>query len=251
MAIYQFVAELKNFKPRMWRRFVASSDMKLSHFAYAVMHMFGCQYEHLFSLAVEKDKNEIKSVRENNIIDVKDLFKRFKSQKNAHEALNLMLNSDYLSMFSKETYYELPNEDLSREFKDIRNFKVADVFKKVKDKARLDYDFGDGWEFKIVLEKILDEDSYAKEDLPLVLKGKVKGIIEDCGGPWALQDLVEKFPKTNEATVDLSDAYLSEDELDWFGEDLENILDFDVDEVNGGILDAIECQEDHYESQLE
>lgn len=219
MAIYQFVAELKNFKPRMWRRFVASSDMKLSHFAYAVMHMFGCQYEHLFSLAVEKDKNEI--------------------------------NSDYLSMFSKETYYELPNEDLSREFKDIRNFKVAEVFKNVKDKVRLDYDFGDGWEFKIVLEKILDEDSYAKEDLPLVLKGKIRGIIEDCGGPWTLQDLIEKFPKTNEATVDLSDAYLSEDELDWFGEDLEDILDFDVDEVNGGILDAIECQEDCYESQLE
>lgn len=50
-----------------------------------------------------------------------------------------------------------------------------------------EYDFGDGWEIMIVLEKIIDTDSdISGKDLPRVLEGEGYGIIEDCGGSEGL-----------------------------------------------------------------
>lgn len=54
-------------------------------------------------------------------------------------------------------------------------------------KIRYEYDFGDGWEFDIVCQKIADE---APEDgNSQLLKRKGPNAIEDCGGPWGLMDL--------------------------------------------------------------
>lgn len=250
MVIYQFVAELKNFKPRMWRRFVVTDDMKLSHFAYAVMHMFGCQASHLFALSAKKDSSEDDSCAQapQNIIDIRNLLNNKINEKDKQELLQDIFKKSAQSFVGNEITYQIPNEDIVNESEDIRNYKVLDIFKNVKDNARLEYDFGDSWEFKISLEKILEDDAFEKEDLPLVLKGKVRGIIEDCGGPWYLQDLVERFQKSKDPNYCGDD--LSEDEEDWYGEDLEEILYFDVDEVNGSLLEGIEDQKCSFESEI-
>jgi hypothetical protein len=68
---------------------------------------------------------------------------------------------------------------------DVRLCDVADE----GDKFLYAYDYGDGWEHTIQVEKVLpeDEDSIA----PLCIKGRRACPPEDCGGPWGYKNLLE------------------------------------------------------------
>jgi len=86
------------------------------------------------------------------------------------------------------------------------------------------YDFGDGWEHDIVLEKVLPPD-------PVVglscLAGKGACPPEDCGGAWGYANLKEALADPGHEE--------HEDLLDWLG--LDSAADFDpaqfgLDEVN-------------------
>lgn len=62
----------------------------------------------------------------------------------------------------------------------------------VTDKLYFTYDFGDNWEFKIKLEKILDPKEVKDPHIPRVLTGKGQGILEDIGGTWGLREFLEE-----------------------------------------------------------
>lgn len=54
------------------------------------------------------------------------------------------------------------------------------------------YDFGDWWEHKITVEKVLPDAGDAGDvELPALIKGKRACPPEDCGGPWGYGDLLE------------------------------------------------------------
>lgn len=63
---------------------------------------------------------------------------------------------------------------------------------KLSDKLYFTYDFGDNWEFKIKLEKILDPKEVKDPHIPRVLTGKGQGILEDIGGTWGLREFLEE-----------------------------------------------------------
>ena len=50
------------------------------------------------------------------------------------------------------------------------------------------YDFGDGWEHRVVVEKVLP--NAAGTRLPACVDGRRACPPEDCGGPWGFQDLL-------------------------------------------------------------
>ena len=82
----------------------------------------------------------------------------------------------------------------------------------LEEKQRLTviYDYGDSWEFKIEIKKIIP---FTDEmlDLPVfeVVKGKGYGIIDDCGGIWGLEKI---FDGRNEewGEYDINDFSLEE-----------------------------------------
>ena len=89
------------------------------------------------------------------------------------------------------------------------------------DSCFYDYDFGDSWRHKIVLEKILHFDKEQK--YPVCIKGKRNCPPEDCGGIWGYYDLLEiiKNPKHPDY----------ESMMDWLGDDFDpEYLDFE--EIN-------------------
>lgn len=51
-------------------------------------------------------------------------------------------------------YYSLPNDESFCEAVDYRRIKLDSLFNTPKSKFIYDYDFGDGWEHSIVIEKI-------------------------------------------------------------------------------------------------
>jgi hypothetical protein len=80
------------------------------------------------------------------------------------------------------------------EFDDIQivpeeKAKIAKYFLSAKDKAIYEYDFGDGWEHEIVLEKILP--TVVDNQYPKCIAGERACPPEDCGGVWGYEGLLE------------------------------------------------------------
>ncbi|MFZ4547980.1 MAG: plasmid pRiA4b ORF-3 family protein [Bacteroidales bacterium] len=118
---------------------------------------------------------------------------------------------------------KMEGDDTWDEFEkiDYAEIKVSTVLKKEKDKIKYEYDFGDGWEHDIVLEKILPDDGKIK--VALCIKGKMNCPPEDCGGIWGYYDMLEilKQPKHEEY----------ESYIEWLGEEYDP-EEFDIVFVN-------------------
>ncbi len=99
--------------------------------------------------------------------------------------------------------------------------RLLDVLRKVGAKAVYTYDFGDGWEHGIVLEKMLTPE--AGRDYPACIDGKRHGPPEDCGGVWGFYNLLDAFINPEHDEHDESQDHLGED----FDPEA-----FSVDEVN-------------------
>lgn len=65
--------------------------------------------------------------------------------------------------------YGVPEEDSPSDMHDESEFRIDQVLKQEKDKLRYTYDFGDGWDHDLILEKIIPFETKIK--LPACLKG--------------------------------------------------------------------------------
>ena len=92
--------------------------------------------------------------------------------------------------------YGVPDPELG--FRNERNARLGQFLKQPGDHIQYTYDFGDGWEHDLVLEKRLDPDPEAQ--IPACLAGKGACPPEDCGGPWGYTDLKETLddPRHND-----------------------------------------------------
>jgi hypothetical protein len=109
--------------------------------------------------------------------------------------------------------YGVPDPEL--DFRDERNARLGQFLKQPGDRIRYAYDFGDGWEHDILLEKRLDVDT--GEQLPACIAGRGACPPEDCGGPWGYADLKETLGDPSHEEHDHM--------LDWLG--LERAAEFD------------------------
>lgn len=126
-------------------------------------------------------------------------------------------------------YYtkKLPDEMMMDDFGiDYENMKVSDFLSHEKDKMIYEYDFGDGWQHNVLLEKILEPDP--KQFYPVCIKGKMNCPPEDCGGLWGYDNMLEILsdPKHEEY----------ENMCDWVGDDFDPAY-FDLDEINAFLRD--------------
>lgn len=95
--------------------------------------------------------------------------------------------NDHLYQFIKGKIFYSPEDDTTDvEYEEI---KISDLLKKEKEKIVYEYDFGDGWEHDVILEKILPDDKKLKS--PVCLEGKMACPPEDCGGVWGYSDMLE------------------------------------------------------------
>jgi hypothetical protein len=119
--------------------------------------------------------------------------------------------------------------DPELDFTDERAVSLVELVKGEGDRLGYSYDFGDGWEHEILVEKA----TVAEPDLryPVCSAGEGACPPEDCGGPWGYQELREV----------LADPSNDEHErmLGWLG--LANAADFDptrfdLDRTNQAIV---------------
>jgi len=104
---------------------------------------------------------------------------------------------------------------------------LSEVLVKEKDSLTYEYDFGDGWEHKIVLEKILPFDGSIH--VPSCIKGKRACPPEDCGGVWGYENLIEIIQEPSHPE--------HEDMLEWVGAEFDP-EHFDIEQINAILLES-------------
>ena len=134
--------------------------------------------------------------------------------------------NSHLHQFVKDqTYYTVKMEDDTYwndyDNIDYKGLKISDLLSKGKENMIYEYDFGDGWEHKIVLEKILPFDEKIK--YPVCTAGKMNCPPEDCGGIWGYYNMLEVLQNPEDEEY--------EDYSEWLGDDFDPEY-FDKDQVN-------------------
>ncbi|WP_318630403.1 IS1096 element passenger TnpR family protein [Limosilactobacillus reuteri] len=88
-----------------------------------------------------------------------------------------------------------------------------------KDNLTIHYDYGDGWEFKLHVQKI---QPVTNEELPYVQKARGYGIIEDIGGVGGLEQYYDDYQQ----------GQVDPEFLDWLGGEAIDLNAVDIDELN-------------------
>ncbi len=118
-------------------------------------------------------------------------------------------NSHLHQFISNGQFYGIKDDDFGFDM-DIKNeedYKLNHLLKSEKDILIYEYDFGDGWEHKVLLEKITPFNIDNK--LPSCIKGKRACPPEDCGGIWGYAGLIE--------TLNSPDDPEYESMVEWLG----------------------------------
>ena len=200
--IYQFYAELKDYEPKIWRRFQVPENITMARLGYILMTMYEMKANHLFCVTVP--------IRDNVKLD---------------ETL-----SGVGSVFPDKSWrFEIGNEELfpgeGEKVFDASTYKMRSILQGCQgEKQTLEYDYGDGWEVEITLESVLEDKELPGRELPRVLAGEGYGIIEDCGGTGGLEQLAAAFRQKS------GDDY--ENYREWLGRDESDLTAFDLDDMN-------------------
>ena len=127
----------------------------------------------------------------------------------------------HLHMFEKDGDLFGPPDPYAFQKMSSERTRLSSLLRHEKEILRYEYDFGDGWSHKVILEKILPFDSSFL--LPRCAKGVRSCPPEDCGGPWGYANLLETLSDpTHEEHDELSE---------WVGDDF-SPENFDLALVN-------------------
>jgi hypothetical protein len=101
--------------------------------------------------------------------------------------------------------------------------KMDKIFDEAGQKFTYVYDFGDGWEHKITLEKITEDKTITAD----CTAGKGACPPEDCGGPWGYLNLLEILKDPSNPEYEEMKEWLGlDDEDEW------NVNNFELEEAS-------------------
>jgi len=228
--VYTFYAELRDYKPKIWRRFEIDGDKTVADLAYAIMVMFEMQASHLFGFRENRYDRMIE-----------DLSTRYPKE----EILELIEEKNYTpQMFNRR--FELVNE-FTEDYLNappVTEANEVTINQAYTDdwEMTLDYDYGDSWEVALTFESREKREVLLK-DLPNILDGSGYGIIEDVGGIPGLADLAKALKKGSGKKY--------EEYCEWLGGAIPNLDTFDIDEANYRIKKLLRVYKDIYEHRIE
>lgn len=226
--IYEMYAELKDYEPKIWRRFQLMNNVSMSRLAYIIMTMFEMEANHLFCFEVPNAENyfneQRKHHKEEDIIDIYKYHPEY-----ANWRIELSSDEDDFPYEGRKMIAE--------------ETKLKQVLNYAEDKLLFEYDFGDGWEIAVVLERVIETSDIPGKELPRVLEGEGYGIIEDCGGPGGLADLAKAFKRKEGREYEEYKEWLGREELD--------LSTFDLEDVNFRLKKLPRIYTDIYEYGIE
>ena len=147
-----------------------------------------------------------------------------------HDILQIAFGwtGSHLYMFvAREERYGMPDPDGELDWlKNDARVKLGQLVLKPKDSLTYEYDFGDSWTHKIVVEKAGAESAPAK--VPSCIGGARACPPEDCGGPWGYMEFLKAIGNPRHPE--------HEEMLEWAGGAFDSEL-FDAEAVNQELAD--------------
>ncbi|AKB75357.1 hypothetical protein MSLAZ_2096 [Methanosarcina lacustris Z-7289] len=170
--VYQLKIAMKGIVPQIWRRIQVPENYTFLDLHDAIQVVMNWDDYHLHEFEMLNPKT--------------GMLERIGMEGDDYEAFGEPLVSEKKAKLSK--YFTLENKA-----------------------ALYTYDFGDNWQVKVRLEKILPRAEGV--EYPVCTAGKRAGVPEDIGGIWGYKDLLEilKDPKHEDY----------EDNVEWLGEDFD------------------------------
>jgi hypothetical protein len=170
---YQFKIALKNIKPLIWRRIQVPEYYTFWDLYVAIQDSMGWMGGHL------------------------------------HEfELNDPITKERIIVGTPDDEYPSAIRVLSE-----RKLGISKWFSLGRKIATYTYDFGDGWEHRITLEKILPREK--EVNYPRCLDGARACPPEDCGGPWNYQDICEGKSEAQEDYEDFDPEHFDIAEIEF------------------------------------
>lgn len=128
-----------------------------------------------------------------------------------HEVIQVVMGWENYHLYEfpfKQFHFGIPENKHDTEYEDARKAHLKDFLEKEKQKLNYLYDFGDGWEHFLVIEKTMEKANGKK--CPVCLDGARACPPEDCGGiPGYYEALKALKDKKNPKNEEL---------LDWLGD---------------------------------
>lgn len=127
--------------------------------------------------------------------------------------------------------YGTPDLQWGNSVRDERRFELATIAPSVGNTFTYDYDYGDGWTHRVVVEAVEPIDPAVV--YPRCIKGKRACPPEDCGGPFGYEQLLEALrdPKQDDHGEMLA----------WSGPIDSN--EFDLEETNAHLRSLVRSQQ--------
>jgi hypothetical protein len=118
-------------------------------------------------------------------------------------------NTHLYEIRARDVGWSTPDADAdwSNDFLDARKARLGDVLEDLGTKTlKYLYDFGDGWEHTIKIERLTDPEPGMVYPRLTEVSGRCPP--EDCGGPWGYAELIEaiKDPKHERLVHDANGA---------------------------------------------
>jgi len=229
--VYSFYAELRDYRPKIWRRFQINGEKTMAELGYSIMLMFEMQASHLFCFR-EKDKDNFLAYLHTIYPDEEDF--------------NSLLEKISMDELLKNSRYELLREDMfipdDEHLFEADKIKLSNVTNSPGWKVKFEYDYGDGWEIDLTLEKC-EKQEISLAILPRVLEGEGFGIIEDVGGVGGLENLARVLKKGKGKEY--------KEFCDWLGSDSLDLEAFDIDDMNFRLKKLLRVYRESYEYDYE
>ena len=229
--IYQFYAELDDYKPKIWRRFQVIDDITVARLGYILQVMFEMTASHLMAIEVPKGEN----------------LRKIMSEKYPDLPSNATVFAGRNDLIWR---YEVMSEDLEPFSDPHRDVSIADAVKtrlrhavcEPGEKLNFNYDFGDDWWVSLTLEKVFEDKELPGSELPRVLDGAGFGIVEDVGGTGGLEDFAKAFRKKKGADYKQFSEWLGVEDFD--------LSAFDMDDMNFRLKKIPRIYKQCYEDRL-
>ncbi len=141
-----------------------------------------------------------------------------------HEIIQTVMDwgGHHLHQFEiSREYFGTPHPDDWQPMHDEEKYKLIDIISMENSTFSYLYDFGDSWEHKILVEKILPVDD--KKNYPVCIKGKRACPPDDVGGIWGYYNFLDAI---NDPKHDSHDMYKN-----WLGYDFDP-TEFDIKTIN-------------------
>lgn len=170
--VYQFKITLSEIKPQIWRRIIVPGDYSFWDLHVAIQDVMGWTDTHLHEFIIKFPGGILK-----------------------------------ISIGIPDKDYPEGEQEILPGWK----YKIKKFFTLENNKADYIYDFGDYWQHKVQLEKIIPAEKGIV--YPICIAGKRACPPEDCGGSFGYEEIVDGTSEFQEAYSDYDPEYFDPDEI--------------------------------------